>query len=425
MFEKIKGIKIKTGIFENETELELFEGKFDGTKQTKNDRVSLLFGRNGSGKSTLARGIYQLKCDKVGANDKISLIDKHDCEIVLEDENKNSIFVFNEDYVEQKVKIAQDGLETIVIFGEQVDIDSQIDILKEELSKSQIECQKYESEIAEYDDDKNEKSPDYWKKKMITSLKGIGNWAERDREIKGNRAASPVNIDTIQKVLKMQPTLQKEDLEIKFKDKKERYFSLRDSAISIEQSLVVPDINFDRSGLVDLLSKKIEKPELNSRDKHLLKLLSDSTKGEPHLRHIKEFFLDENNNICPFCTQTVSDEVQNDLINGITKLLSRAVEEHQSALVKSKLRVIEQDLSAYEQLDSGLFQTYQDSIGALIAKSEEINLVIDKKIKNPYVMVELPDIDISQEIVKVQNEIKKINRAITEHNSEIAEIEGS
>ncbi|MCC9693149.1 hypothetical protein HK253_01755, partial [Streptococcus agalactiae] len=71
MFEKVKGIKIKSGIFEDETKLELFEGKFKGTNQTQNDRVSLLFGRNGSGKSTIARSINQLKINDDSAYNKV------------------------------------------------------------------------------------------------------------------------------------------------------------------------------------------------------------------------------------------------------------------------------------------------------------------------------------------------------------------
>ena len=290
MFEKIKGLKIKSGIFEGETKLELFEGKFDGTNQTQNDRVSLLFGRNGSGKSTIARGIHQLKIDEVRADEKVSFIDKHDNEIVLEDANKNSIFVFNEDYVEQKVKITQEGLDTIVILGKQVDIDSQINVLKKELLESQVEFQKYKSEFAEYNDETNEKSPNYWRNRIAISLKGPRHWAEREREIKGNRSASPVNNNTFQNFVNLNPGLDKKELETEFSRQKDRYFSLKDSAVAIEQKLSLPDINFDRDSLASLLSERIENPELNSRDRYLMKLLSDTSKGEFHLKQIKEFF---------------------------------------------------------------------------------------------------------------------------------------
>ncbi|CYW23699.1 AAA family ATPase [Streptococcus suis] len=422
MFEKIKGIKIQSGIFENETILELFDGKFDGTNQTQNDRASLIFGRNGSGKSTIARGIQQLAIDGQ-EQDKLSFIDEHNDEITLGEMNKSSIFVFNEDYIEQKVKIAQDGLDTIVILGEQVDIDSQIDTLKESLSESQIEFQKYESELGEYKDDNNEKSPNYWKKKIASSLKGLGNWAERDREIKGNRAASPIHNDTFHKFVSLKPSLEKNDLEKEFQEKKERYFSLRDFAIPIKQNLEILDINFDRNAVADLLSKRIENPKLNPRDQHLLELLSDTMRGEPHLRQAKDFFSDEQNKICPFCTQPVSDSVKSELIDGITKLLSREVEEHQAALVKSKFCKLEKDLSNYKQLDSCLIRSYQDSLTTINSKLEAVNSVIDEKINNPYVVCKLPDIDISEDLAKLKSDTEKINQAIAAHNLEISDIE--
>ncbi|WP_019785363.1 AAA family ATPase [Streptococcus sobrinus] len=422
MFEKIKGIKIKSGIFEDETELELFEGEFDGTNRTTNDRAALLFGRNGSGKSTIARGINQLKIGE-GELSRVSFVDKDDDDIILSDIKQKSIFIFNEDYVDQKVKIAQDGLDTIVILGEQVDIDSQIDVLKDKRTELQSEFQKYESEYAEYNDEKNEKSPEFWRNEMTNSLKGVGHWAERDREIKGNRVASPVHNNTFQNFVELQPSSEKKDLEIEFNEKKDRYFSLRDSAVAIEQELSLPHINFDSNALASLLSKRIEEPELNSRDKYLLTLLSDSTKGEHYLREVKEFFSDEHNEICPFCTQSVSEEDKAELVSGITKLLSKAVEEHQEALRRSKIDVIEQDLSNYEQLDSELIQSYQNSIKVLNSKFEEINLVIDKKIKNPYMVIELPDIDFSQELIKAKSDVEIINQAIGKHNLEISDIQ--
>ena len=423
MFERIKGIKIKSGIFEEEVKLELFEGEYDGTNRTQNDRVSLLFGRNGSGKSTIARGLHQLKIDEVGIDDKVALIDAQDSDIILEEASKKSIFVFNEDYIEQKVKIAQNGLDTIVILGEQVDIDCQIDIKKEELSEAQIKLQKYELELAEYNDAKNEKSPDYWMNKINDSLKGVGHWAERDREIKGNRSASPVHRNAYKDFVSLKPTSTKEELETVFKTKKDRYLSLENSEVSSLQKLILPDINFNKDDLANLLSKKIENPELNSREEKLLSLLSDASKGEPHLRQVEKFFSDKHNKTCPFCTQLVSEEVKTELISGITKLLSKEVEEHQEKLTKSKFLLIEElDMSAYEQLNLSLIKSYQDSIKAINSKLEEINAVIDKKIKNPYVVIEFPDINFSQELIKVSSEIEKINQAVEKHNREISDI---
>ncbi|MBY5035143.1 AAA family ATPase [Streptococcus gallolyticus] len=418
MFEKIKGFSIKSGIFEDKTQLELFEGNFEGTNQSQNDRASLLFGRNGSGKSTIARGISKYKNSEWGV-DRVSFIDKDNNNIVLSDSERKSIFIFNEDYIDQKVRIAQEGLDTIVILGEQVDIDSQLVILRSKLAELRSEFQRYDSEYTDYKDDKNEKSPDFWKKRMTNSLKGPGNWAERDREIKGNRAASSVNSNTFQNFVNLQPTLDRDLLENKFNEEKVRYFSIRESAVAINHNLSLPPINFDRNELSTLLSQRIEKPELNDRDEYLLTLLSDTTKGERHLKEVKDFFSDEHQKRCPFCTQLVSDDIREELINGVTKLLSRAVEEHQQALRGSKIDEINQNFSDYKQIDSSLIDSYQSSINALNAKFNAINLLIDKKIENPYVVVELPELDFSKELSQVESDIEKINQAVTQHNSEI------
>lgn len=116
MFEKIKGIKIQSTIFETMSFLDLFDGEFVDS-DNENDRVSLLFGRNGSGKSTLARGVNQIKSG-LGDASYVSFVDKNGDELILNDDNKNAIFVFDENYIDSKVKISQDGLNAIVIFGE-------------------------------------------------------------------------------------------------------------------------------------------------------------------------------------------------------------------------------------------------------------------------------------------------------------------
>lgn len=57
------------------------------------------------------------------------------------------------------------------------------------------------------------------------------------------------------------------------------------------------------------------------------------------------------------------------------------------------------------------------------AKFNEINSIIDKKIDNPYNIVELPNISFSQELSQAEHDIEKINQAIIKHNSEISGIQ--
>ena len=91
MFESILGLKIKSSIFQETTNLNLFSG---GNQLA---RSSLIFGRNGSGKSTLSRAVQQLKTNE-GAAEVVELIDENNNTVTLTDELKNSIFVFNENF---------------------------------------------------------------------------------------------------------------------------------------------------------------------------------------------------------------------------------------------------------------------------------------------------------------------------------------
>ncbi|MFW5476798.1 MAG: AAA family ATPase [Segatella copri] len=110
MFENVNNIIIKGGHFLQNTVL----------ANVLDKRINLLFGRNGSGKSTIARAMSELA-------DPTLVPELRTFEIIeldrpLSDENKKSIFVFNEDFIEKHVKVEDDELGPIVMLGDQVDI---------------------------------------------------------------------------------------------------------------------------------------------------------------------------------------------------------------------------------------------------------------------------------------------------------------
>ena len=85
-------------------------------------RLSLVYGANGSGKSTISRAFQTLTQE---ANSDISarVLDANENEIALA---SSTISVFNEDYIDANVKIDDDGLGSIVLLGEQVELQTQI-----------------------------------------------------------------------------------------------------------------------------------------------------------------------------------------------------------------------------------------------------------------------------------------------------------
>lgn len=129
MIEKIKGILINGRCFENATSLSFFPGD--------NDRIAIVYGKNGSGKSTISDGFSQIASGNISEELSASLIDKSDNAIALHAESK--IFVFNEKYIDENVKIDEDGLGTIILLGGQVDLQAEIDRYTELLATAQEE----------------------------------------------------------------------------------------------------------------------------------------------------------------------------------------------------------------------------------------------------------------------------------------------
>ena len=95
MIEKVKGLSICGRCFSKKTNLAFFPND--------NDRIAIVYGKNGSGKSTISDGFSQIASGEDAEELSASLIDRADNEIGLVPESK--IFVFNEKYIDENVKI--------------------------------------------------------------------------------------------------------------------------------------------------------------------------------------------------------------------------------------------------------------------------------------------------------------------------------
>ncbi|WP_405375321.1 AAA family ATPase, partial [Pseudobutyrivibrio sp.] len=183
MLKDIYSIEILSPYFANPTKLELFK---------TNKRASIIFGRNGSGKSTIAKafkyikeGDTSIKSAKIyGGNNK---------EISLSDTEKNQLWIFDEDYILQNIKLKEFGLDTIVMLGNSVELSDKID---EAQKRQNDEKDKYDLALtnheAMYNDPQSVNSPEYYLNKMVSALKGDGNWADRDKKIKNTKINTPV-----------------------------------------------------------------------------------------------------------------------------------------------------------------------------------------------------------------------------------------
>jgi AAA15 family ATPase/GTPase len=128
---------------------------------TNDKRFALVYGGNGTGKSTISDAFDQVK--KSVANN-VQFLDRKSKVIELKSDDLNNLLVFNEKYINDKIRIKEDGLESIVLLGENVDIDNEIEILKAkdiDLSSKIDEIKKW---IEQYESKKTGSHLTYMKK---------------------------------------------------------------------------------------------------------------------------------------------------------------------------------------------------------------------------------------------------------------------
>lgn len=179
---EITGIKLKGANFEIETSLQLLHSN-------KEPALGLVYGKNGAGKSTISRAFSKLAGKQEDTIETAFAINGKAEDIILTDEDRSNIHVFNEQYVDNNIKFRPDdkGLETIVVLGRANDIERDMDMAQKAVDEQKQKVEKQKELCDLYEDEKSEKSPHYHIKKVRDALKGEGAWGGRDAKIQGHR----------------------------------------------------------------------------------------------------------------------------------------------------------------------------------------------------------------------------------------------
>lgn len=373
MIEKVKGILINGRCFEKETLLPFFSGE--------NDRIAIVYGKNGSGKSTISDGFSQIASGAISEELSASLVDRSNNVLALSSESK--IFVFNEKYIDENVKIDADGLGTIILLGGQVDLQADIDHYTELLEAAQGEYDTAETELEAFRDKNNPLCPDY----HLTRIKKVlqGDWAAKDSAIKGNKANSKVTEEVIKEIGSMPVNETKEQLQQKFDETK----ALLDKVADTTTNYPVPvcEVTFPdgfETTLCSLLAKAVEKPILTERESFILSMIQNGRQSI--VETAKRDFSDNSTTICPYCFQEIDEEYRRGLIDSINKVLNKDVDAHKAELLAVAFPQFREDYSNFMDLDAELVKAIQHQIKAcqeLVAQYEEARYQKLSSIYNP------------------------------------------
>lgn len=407
MIEDIYKIQFKGAAFTQETILPFFD--------KESERISIIYGRNGSGKSMVSKAIFKAAGEDVDGIESAVFLSSDNSSVNFENTNEKSVYVFNEQYIVDNVKLKKEGLDTIVMLGKQVDLDEQI--LKAEVEKIDLltSQKKLNMEYEKYKSSSSLLSPQYYFDKMKNMLMGDTNWAGRVNDIKGGKRNAPVSEPVIKSLAENKPNDSLETLESVYKVKFRQLEQAKTGEGKITTLVKAENLKLvDEISIINLLAQKIEKPELTEREQYLISLLN--TEKDNQLEEMKEFFSNSRATRCPFCLQEISTEYREDFFRSISKVLSRIVEEHKINLAKCKINEIYFDTVPFEVVDKELLKQCGEQVALVNAKIAGVNNLLQKKIDNPYEAITLLKLEINDEITKLCSLLDDLQRKIAVYN---------
>lgn len=426
MIEKIKGIKVSGECFKNNTEINLFN---------KDESViSLIFGKNGSGKSTIARMIDSKAKENLTLNCECAFIDK--TKNIININNKN-IFVFNEEFINSNIGIKSDGLDAVVLFGKQNDLDKDIVDIERKLKSSNNKLEDSNKKIREYEDKNNSNSPEYFYEKLKKDLKSDDDWAQRESKILNRKQKSSVNDSVINSVFSKKFFNSKEVFKSNYKEIKKEFEQLLLSLSNfdkgkIEEKVTRINVEFDFfKSVEELLAEKIEEPYITDRD---IKILEAAKTRNNDLEAIVKYFRHDNIEYCPFCFRNISNEERKQLTEVISNVLNEHVDKH-----KAKLREAYEDITNIIHLLDSMMSSadnlkvlFKDEYDCLEASYKILNSIlneysekIESKLGSIFTPIEFANNYVEKELERINYFINELEQKRISFNNQVDDVEKS
>ena len=395
MIEKVKGLLINGRCFSKETVLPFFPGN--------NDRIAIVYGKNGSGKSTISDGFSQIASGESSEELSASLIDRSDNVIDLAAESK--IFVFNEKYIDENVKIDADGLGTTILLGGQVDLQADIDYYTTLLATAQREYESAESALEAFGNKQNPLSPDFHLARIKKALQA--NWATTDAAIKGNKINSKVTEEVVREIGGLSVSETKEQLQQKFDETK----ALLDKVADVTTSYPVPISEVEltagfESAICALLAKLVEKPMLTERESMILSMIQSGRQSI--VEAAKNDFSDGSTTVCPYCFREIDNEYRRSLINSINKVLNKDVDKHKAELQAIAFPAFDQDYSQFTDLDAELVKKIQKQIENCQKLIDQYKAAIQQKLNSIYSPISMAPIGLENSMQQLNALLSKL-----------------
>lgn len=429
----IRKLHVSSGIFGDGADLDLFLNPSNQDNANTPHRVSVIFGRNGSGKTTLSEKIASIK--DASSIDSTFLTAENN-EIELSNEDRKRIRVFNERYIQEKVLIEKDGIESIVMLGDQADAKKKIN----EINKELIELGEKRTKLL-LAKEKAEKGPDSLDKVLSAAKKQAkdGGWADRYLEITG---AKPSMTQTRWEEICAAETKQsRTKLQQDYASKLDNY--KKATKVGERINTAIPMINLSRykeGDLVALLAKELKEPVLNEREQKIFELISCN--HQDIVEEAYRVFSEANIDTCPMCQQSITPEYKASLIENIRAVFNEEKEAYETALAAASFAALDEDRSSFIRIPDSILLPYLDEIHRANSIISQYNTLISQRLNSVYTPIVSAPLglckileSLNQIAADINNETKLIDEIIDNRerqkdqlltiNNQIARIDAS
>ncbi len=341
------------------------------------NRSVVIFGKNGSGKTTISNAFLNYKLDGTDFSTVKFYDDKNNEVSII----KDNLWVFNETFVDNNVKLSEDkdGINAIVLFGENSEIDAKLDALNEKVKKEKENI--INRNYQQYIDDK---SPNCYEKHRKI-LKNIisSTWATREQEIKGTPKKASVYDVLIDEFISMKsPEKSLTELKARYKELLDK---IKNSNPTCTTQNTIPYIRyeFEENEFLSIINTTIE----NKNESKFVTEILEEIKKMGFIQSIYDHVVDENTKICPVCYQKISQEHKHDIKDAIGRIYNAEIRLYKDKLLNYKipLDLFRGELILNENLHvENLLLEYSNELKKLLNIAEIINNEIDEKTKNVY-----------------------------------------
>jgi wobble nucleotide-excising tRNase len=404
--KRFSSLKITSDFFGKEKEFTFF-------KQDK-QRLALIYGGNGSGKSTISNAFNHIKNNS--SND--ILLDENNNVIKLESEDLNSLLVFNEEYINNKIRFKENGVESIVLIGESAEIDKKIELLKIEEAEIDNKIEEVDKWL-EQNGKKNNISHFALMNQCIDTLKK--RWALVDKTIKGNKVNTQVNKNIVLDII----TNYEADTDFAEETGESLVAGLEELAVSDSLSDIVEDriseiiFPYDISNIVQLVNNLFEEanevgknvnPEINIPD-HII--------GDAGLLiKAKNYLSDTEHSTCELCLQKIYDDWR----KVIVPIIDQYMNNKNLALIEelNYYKISSYDIAKFNHLrniDGVLFNSISDLVLEYNNAVNAHNDLIDNKLSKLNKKLSYTrDQGLNSLVTKTNEYIEEFNKKIDDIN---------